>query len=244
MTTATQGTLSAGDLMKLRNDWVRTGKFISLGRIRTIAIGPDSSFRAPANDPYINRRGRMMDLASQFLPIGQPDDKTQVLVTGTLRRADYAVGLPDLVDPEWHAPSLTQEEVMNPDCSSDCAKVWDLVPGKDAAGNPFPGKPHVHARLRGGKDTPILVPQRLRDRTSEKLAGSDFLVFKPVLSITYQPEDIKTGKGFMPEEWGIVFSPDFEGKHCTLLVSESTGECHFLFGIPKLVGNTLKANQV
>lgn len=242
MGTATRTlTMGPADVLKYQNDLVRTQKYLPLGRMRTIAIGPCESYKPPARDPIINgwgpqpqqnARGRMIDLSGQWLPIAQGEDKSMILCTATLIRKDGYVGLPDLVDPTWRAPEFTEEEVMNPDCDANCLKQWDVVKGER--------KPHVHVRARVEKDKPRMIPQRLEDRTNDRMAGSNFLVFQPVLRLTYQPENIKTGEahGFQPAEWKIEFRPEPDGTHCAFLADVKTGECHFFGGIPVYGGDT------
>ena len=212
-------TMTPTDLIKYRNDLVRTNKYLSLGRVRTIAIGPCASFKPPANDPYINgwgpqpqrnARGRMIDLSGQWLPIGQDVNSGQILIVASLRRKDGRVGLPDLADPTWRAENWTEAEVKG-DVERDPAK-----------------------------DKVRMVPQRLEDRTNDVLMGSNFMVFRPVERITYQPEETKDGKfsGFKPAEWRIRFAVDGNGDHCSFLVDynhstgQGSGECHFLGGTP------------
>lgn len=234
-------TMSPTDLLDYRDTLVRTGKFLPLGRMRTIAVGPCDTYTPPLNDPIIsgwgpqpqrNARGRMMDLTGQWLPIGQAtDNKDLILCTAPLRRKDGYVGLPDLVDPTWHAPDFTTEEAENPDCDANCLKVWDIKDGERV--------PHQHVNLRGDKDKPRLIPQRLEDRTNDRLAGTNFLVFQPCLRITYQPEEIKAGeRNFKPAEWKIEFRPDNSGTYCAFLVDQKTGVCHFFGGIPDFGGDT------
>jgi hypothetical protein len=212
-------TMTPADLFKYRNDLVRTKKYLALGRVRTIAIGPCSTYKPPAIDPIINgwgdqpqrhARGRMIDLTGQWLPIGQDTQSGQILITAPLRRRDGRVGLPDLADPTWRAPDFTEEEAMDPN------------------------------KRDPSKDQVRLIPQRLEDRTNDQLMGSNFMVFQPVERITYQPEETRDGKfsGFRPAEWRIRFGVDGDGHHCAFLVDynpqtgQGTGECHFFGGIP------------
>jgi hypothetical protein len=213
--------MTPADLFEYQNTLVRTQKYLALGRMRTIAIGPCDTYTPPANDPIINgwgdqpqrnARGRMIDLSGQWLPIGQAsDDKNMILCCAPLRRADGYVGLPDLADPTWKAESFTEAEAMDPDKFRDPAK-----------------------------DRPRMMPQRLEDRTNDRLAGTNFLVFQPVLRITYQPEELKPGDqhGFKPAEWKIEFRPEINGTMCAFLVDQKTGECHFFGGIPFFGGDT------
>jgi hypothetical protein len=232
-------TMTPVDLFKYHNELVRTGKVLPLGRMRTIAVGPCDTYTPPANDPIINgygpqpqrnARGRMLDFSGQWLPIAKAQD-SMILVTAPMIRKDGYVGLPDLVDPLWRAADYTEEEAANPDCDSDCRKQWDVVDGKRV--------PHVHIKLRGDKDTPRMLPQRLEDRTNDRLAGTNFLVFQPVLRITYQPESLKADThGFQPTEWKIEFRPDAGGVHAAFLVDPTNGECHFFGGVPVFGGDT------
>lgn len=241
-------TMGPADLIQYQKDLVRTQKVLPLGRMRTIAIGPCDSFKPPANDPIIsgwgpqpqrNARGRMIDLSGQWMPIAQDPKTGMILCTAPLRRADGYVGLPDLVDPTWRAPDFTQEEIENPDCDANCRKQFDIVGVRGKAKK----VPHKHIHLRGDKDKPRMIPQRLEDRTNDVLKGTRFMVFQPVLDITYQPEDA-TKKNFSPSEWRISFRKDGNGDHCAFLVDynyrtgEGTGECYFLFGVPDFHGDT------
>lgn len=235
-------TMTPADIFKYQNDLARTGKVLPGGRIRTIAVGPCDTYTPPPNDPIIsgygpqpqrNARGRMLDFSGQWLPFGIAEDKAMLVVTATMIRKDGFVGLPDLVDPLWRAADYTPEESANPDCDTDCRKQWDItLKGEKVA--------HVHIQLRAGKDTPRLLPQRLEDRTNDRLQGSNFLVFQPVLRVTYQPEELKTGDqhGFKPAEWKIEFRPDIGGVHAAFLVDPTNGECHFFGGVPIFGGAT------
>lgn len=234
-------TMTPADLFKYQNELVRTGKVLPLGRMRTIAIGPCDTYTPPLGDPIIsgwgeqpqrNARGRMLDFSGQWLPIGQAQDKSMILVTAPMIRKDGRVGLPDLVDPQWRAGDYSPEEAANPDCDADCRKQWDIVKAERV--------PHKHIRLRGDKDTPRLIPQRLEDRTNDRLQGTNFLVFQPVLRVTYQPEELKTGDqhGFKPAEWKIEFRPEMNGTHAAFLVDPTNGECHFFGGVALFGGDT------
>lgn len=238
-------TMTPADVFKTQNDLVRTGKILPLGRMRTIAVGPCDTYNPPVNDPIIsgygaqpqlNARGRMLDFSGQWLPISRASKILRgsegILVTAPMIRKDGYVGLPDLVDPLWRAADYTEEEAANPDCDADCRKQWDIVKGEKV--------PHVHIRLRAGKDTPRMIPQRLEDRTNDRLQGTNFLVFQPVLRITYQPEELKAGEqhGFKPAEWKIEFRPDVGGVHAAFLVDPTNGECHFFGGVPIFGGDT------
>lgn len=234
-------TMTPADLFKYQNDLARTGKVLPGGRMRTIAVGPCDTYTPPPNDPIIsgygpqpqrNARGRMLDFSGQWLPFGIAEDKAMLVVTAPMIRKDGYVGLPDLVDPLWRAADYTEEEAANPDCDSDCRKQWDIVKGER--------KPHVHIRLRADKDTPRMIPQRLEDRTNDRLQGTNFLVFQPVLRVTYQPEELKPGDqhGFKAAEWKIEFRPDMGGVHAAFLVDPTNGECHFFGGVPIFGGDT------
>src|SRR5260370_8005597 len=130
-------TMTPTDLIKYRNDMVRTNKYLWLGRVRTIAIGPCASYKPPANDPYINgwgpqpqrnARGRMIDLSGQWLPIGQDVNSGQILIVASLRRKDGRVGLPDLADPTWRAENWTEAEVQGAVDPDPAKHKHQLVP--------------------------------------------------------------------------------------------------------------------
>jgi hypothetical protein len=243
-------TATVSDLFDRQNVLVRTGKCVPLGRMRTIAVGPCDTYTPPPADPIIsgygpqpqrNARGRMLDFSDQWLPIADAgadsiSGASRILVTVPMIRKDGRVGLPDLVDPLWRAADFSPEEAANPDCDANCRKQWDIVPdGKGSSKR----VEHKHINLRGDKDKPRLIPQRLEDRTNDRLQGTNFLVFQPVLRITYQPESLTGAKqGFQPAEWKIEFRPDAAGVHAAFLVDPTNGECHFFGGVPIFGGDT------
>jgi hypothetical protein len=242
MGSATQTlTMSPADILKYQADLVRTKNYLPLGRMRTIAVGPCDTYTPPPLDPIINgwgpqpqrnARGRMMDLSGQWLPIAQAHHEHMILCMIPLIRSDGYVGLPDLVDPTWRAASYTSEDVMNPDCDANCRKVVDILAGGNT-------RPHQHVQLRQDKDKPRMIPQRLEDRTNDQLLGTNYLAFRPVLRITYQPEELRAGShGFQAAEWKIEFRPDSNGDLCTFLVDQFTGECHFFGGVPIFGGDS------
>jgi hypothetical protein len=219
-TAARNLTMSPADLLTYQNDLVRTGKGLPLGRMRTIAVGDCDTYSPPPGDPYINgygdqpqrnKRGRMIDLSGQWLPIAQGPDKAMILITAPLRDKNGRVALPDLADPTWRASNWTEDEVTG---------AVERDPRKDSV---------------------RMIPQRLEDRTNDVLEGHpSILVFQPVLRITYQPElvDKDKGHGFQPAEWKITFGPDFSGRHCAFTCDLNTGECHFVGGLPTFGGDT------
>jgi hypothetical protein len=243
-------TATIADLFDRQTALVRTGKFVPQGRIRTISIGPCASYTPPPDDliingwgaqPQRNARGRMLDLSDQWLPFADAGADSisgagRLLVTSPMIRKDGYVGLPDLVDPLWRAPDFSAEEAANPDCDANCRKLWDIVP--DGKGKTKRVQ-HVHVNLRGDKDKPRMIPQRLEDRTNDRLQGTNFLVFQPLLNITYQPESLTGDKhDLKPAEWRIEFLPDTGGIHSSFLVDPTNGECHFFGGVAHFLGES------
>jgi len=197
-------TMTPADLLLYHNELVRTGQYTALGRMSRIAIGPNAKYVPPPADPQIQKFGRLIDLRGQFLPIAQSMDRSMVLVTATLTNSEGRVGLPDLPHPAWAPEQWSEEEV------------------KDST------------KRDPKKDQTPMIPQRLEDRTNERLQGTGFLVFQPVLRVTYQ---VELDKKFQPVEWRISFRPDNAGVHCAFLVHERTGECHFFGGVPVYDGD-------
>ena len=200
-------TMTPADILKFQNDLIRTGQCLPIGRLSRIAIGPHGNYKPPVGDPIIEKYGRMIDLRGNFLPIAQTKDRSMVLITAPLIDRQGRVALPDLPDPTWTPEQWSKEEVED-------------------------------STLRDpGKDQPRMVPQRLEDRTSEKLIGSNFLVFQPVLRITYQ---LELDKKLQPIENRISFRPDPSTNpptFCAFLVDQVNGECHFYGGVPMYEGD-------
>ncbi len=195
---------SPADMLDYDAELIRTGQCLPIGRMSRVAIGPSADYTPPPNDPIIAKYGRMIDLRNTFLPIAQSLDRTIVLVTSPLLDRDGRVTLPSLPDPTWEPEKWTEDEVKD-------AVLRDPV-----------------------KDMPHMVEQRLEDRTNQRLKGTGYMIFQPVLRITYQ---VELDKKFQPLEWRISFRPDSSGRHCAFLVHEHTGECHFVFGVPSYDGD-------
>jgi hypothetical protein len=192
------------DLLSYQRDLVRTGDFIPRGRINKIALGPSADYVPPEGDPLIDKYGRLIDFGQNFLPIGQSRDETLVLITKPWIHPDWGIaGLPDRPHPAWTPPNFTRDEIT-------LAKPTDYK-----------------------KRTAPMVPQRLFDRANQEsgrpavLEGTDFVVFQPVLCITFQPEF--EGK-ILGTIWKIACAPDRSGMYPVLLVDHKTGEAHFYGG--------------
>jgi hypothetical protein len=199
MTSSPAALNTDADLIQYQRDLVRTQNCFPLGRALKIAIGPSDHWRPPQMDPYVAKYGRLLELRGNPLPIAQ--QAGQMLVMAALF-ADGRVGLPDIPDPDWTPPQWTEEEVTG------------KVP-RDRA-----------------KDKPAMLTQRLTDRcemvdgSPAVMHGTDFLVFQPVISVTFQPE---LNKEMVPEVWIAEFRP-LAGRHCALLVDHKTGESFFFGG--------------
>ncbi len=151
----------------------------------------------PPADPYIERFGRMIELRSRFLPIAQSRDRSLVLVTAPLPVENGRAVLPDLPDPTWEVEPWSEDEVTG-------------TIARDAS-----------------KDAPRMIPQRLEDRTRERLQGTNLLVFQPVIRIAFQPE---INNRLASTAWTIECLPDPSGVHTAFLVDAKTGECFFFGG--------------
>src|SRR5580658_4825147 len=153
MTTAAHAlTNSPADIIKWRQDLVRTGQYLPVGRATMISIAPSTDWEMPANaDPFIRKFGRLMNLmpsrdsrAGIFLPLGQSLDRSQLLVTAPLLNREGRVGLPDVPDPDWKPATWTTDEIS------------------------------LKTKRDPSKDSPRMIPQRLEDRTRVKLEGTNF----------------------------------------------------------------------
>jgi hypothetical protein len=198
-TKAKQLTNTPEDVLAYQNELVRLHNFHALGRMQKIAIGPNDAWKPPATDGYIGKYGRLIDLRERMLPIAQSPDGGMVLVLAPMLDRDGRVTLPDLPDPGWRSEPWTTEEVTG------------------AVQRPVE------------KDTARKIPQLLRDRAEGKLEGSNFLVFSPVLHVTFQPELNQLMQGTI---WLIDFRYNpADRTHPTLLIDEQTGETHFYGGL-------------
>jgi len=206
-------TMTPTDVLKLQNDYIRTGKYHPLGRMQKISIGPIEGYRPPDHDLYIRKYGRMIELRDRSLPIAHSPDKSMILVTAPLLDRGGRVALPDLPDPEWAAPVRTKEEIEG-------VEKRDPTTGRTWR-EPFSGDPTRY--------DPRMIPQNLRDRTNEKLQGSNFLVFQPVIRITFQPE---LENRLIGTAWWIDCRfNSADNTHASLLIDEQTGETHFFGGL-------------
>jgi len=151
----------------------------------------------PPADPYIARYGRMIELRGRFLPIAHSRDRSMILVMAPLPVENGHAILPDLPDPEWAPELWTAEE------STGAIKRAE------------------------SKDLPRMIPQRLEDRTSERLQGTNFLVFQPVIRLAFQPE---IERRLQATAWTIECLPDPGGVGTAFLVDAKTGECFFFGG--------------
>jgi hypothetical protein len=209
-------TMTPADILRYQNDLVRTGKYLPLGRMQKISIGPTQTFTPPASDPYIRKFGRLIDLRNRFLPIAQSPDRMMILVTAPLVGRDNRVSLPDVPDPDWAPGAWTREELEGREVEKNGARI----------------RMPVERPLE--KDTARMIPQRLEDRTNEILEGTNFLVFAPVINVAFQPE---IENRLVGTAWTIQcgFNPA-DRTHTSLLIDRATGETHFFGGLYDIAG--------
>jgi len=214
-TVAAPVTNSPADILKYQNDLVRTGEYFPLGRMKQIAIAPCAGWTPRQDDPFIKKFGRLIDLRNAMLPIAQTRDRSMVLVTSPLLNPAGRVQLPDVPVPDWVPPPLTEEEIAG-------RVEVDPLTGKER---------RVLPKLSNRE--PAMIPQDLRDRTNEQLRGSNFLVFSPVVNVTFQPELDREMQG---TAWILSwrYNPA-DDTHPTLLIDERTGETHFYGGAFEIV---------
>jgi len=218
---APTATATPADILKYQSDLVRTGNYLPLGRINKIALGPCASYTPPPGDPFIAKFGRLIDLRERFLPLAYSLDRSQLLITAPLMDRNGRVSLPDLPDPNWQPPERTREEITGVEDKEATARLRKETPNAPPVMKPV--------EVDRARNTPRMIPQRLEDRTSDKLAGSGgrILVFQPVESMAVQPEK---DSNLLPTAWVVEFSFNpMDQTHACFLVNAATGECH-LFG--------------
>jgi hypothetical protein len=200
---------SPADVIAYQRELVRTGDTLPLGRMQKISIGPNAAYVPPA-DPYIARYGRMIELRGRFLPIAHSRDRGMILVMASLPVENGHAVLPDLPDPDWEPAPASEEEILGREAIDPVTQQAIRVPYSDVA-----------------RTTPRMIPQRLEDRTSERLQGTNFLVFQPVIRLAFQPE---IERRLQATAWTIECLPDPGGVGTAFLVDAKTGECFFFGG--------------
>lgn len=216
MTTAT---MDAAGILKYQGDLIRTGQYLPLGKMQKIAIGPNAAYLPPANDAIIAKVGRFIELRDRPLPLGQSMDRSMLIVPGLLLTKDNRVELPDLPDPNWTAPPPTKEEIEG-------IEVTDAVTGQK----------HTEFPKESARMNVRMIPQRLEDRAEGRLEKTNFLVFSPVIGITFQPEIANRMVG---DAWLVDcrFNP-VDRTHMALLVDQKTGQVHFFGGMFEVLGSS------
>jgi hypothetical protein len=217
MTTAT---MDAAGILKYQSDLIRTGQYMPLGKMQKIAIGPNAAYTPPANDPIIAKVGRFIELRDRPLPLAQTQDRSMLIVPGLLLAKDNRVALPDLPDPNWTAPPPSKEEIEG-------IEVTDPVTGKKHTEFPKGNSPRMNVPM---------LPQRLEDRAEGRLEKTNFLVFSPVVGITFQPEIANRMVG---DAWLINCSYNpADRTYMALLVDVKTGEVHFFGGLFEILDSS------
>ena len=216
MTTAT---MDAAGILKYQNELIRTGQYMPLGKMQKIAIGPNAAYIAPPNDPLIAKFGRFIELRNRPLPLAMSVDRSMLIVPALLLTRDNRVELPELPDPGWTPPPPSKEEIEGVEMKDpSTGRTWREVPKTSA------------------RDNVPMLPQRLEDRAEGRLEKTNFLVFSPVIGITFQPEIEKRMVG---DAWLVDcrFNPA-DRTHMALLVDQKTGEVHFYGGMFEVLGSS------
>lgn len=212
-------TMDAAGILKYQSELIRTGQYQPLGKMQKIAIGPNAAYIAPANDSLIAKFGRFIELRNRPLPLAMSMDRSMLIVPGLLLTKDSRVELPDLPDPGWTPPPPSQEEITG-------VEKVDTVTGR---------KWREPATVSARDNVPM-IPQRLEDRAEGRLEKTNFLVFSPVIGISFQPEIEKRMVG---DAWLIDcrYNPA-DRTHMALLVDQKTGAVHFFGGMFEVLGSS------
>jgi len=219
-------TNSPADILKFQNDCVRTGQVEPLGRMQKISIGPNASWSPKTQDATMQKFGRFIELRDQPLPIAQSLDKSMLLVCAPLlHKVSGRVELPDLPDPNWAPGQATKEEVEGMEVVRHGVTVRAFPNDKD-----WPGGPVTSNRVAP------MVKQDLVARAEGFLEGTNFLIFSPVLRVTFQPE---INKRMTADAWIIECKHDPATRtDMALLVDRATGEVHFFGGRFEILGSS------
>ncbi len=88
----------------------------------------------------------------------------------------------------------------------------------------LPDVPSVEQVAAWRAQRPPMIPQRLMDRASARVRGSNFLVFQPVAQVLFKPEGVPL--------FSVItgYTDDFSGTKLALLIDPMTGEAHFYGG--------------
>ncbi|TMI88362.1 MAG: hypothetical protein E6H00_13085 [Bacillati bacterium ANGP1] len=200
------------DLITYMREKIRTHDYEPMGRISEIAIAPSRHWNPDPGDPLVMKWGRLMRFRNQWLPLAQTFDRTVLLAPAPMMDKSGRIGLPDLPDPTWRPDPWTEEETAG------------------TAVRPIE------------KDMARMVPQTLEARADRgpsgglaKPEGTNFLVFRPVINIVYQPE---RDRQLVAQMWKIEAGYDpATDTEMTLLVDPSTGETLFYGGRYDIVAN-------
>lgn len=233
----TAATITTADVLKFQNDMVRTGNYEPLGRMQKIAIGPNALWNPAvkaAHDPILQKFGRFIELRNAPLPIGQTRDRSQLLICAPFPTDGNGVVLPDLPDPEWVAPAPTKEEIEGVEVEKEI---------KDASGKVVGTRKVREFPKESPRHNVKMLKQSLFDRADSYIDGTNFLVFSPVLKVTFQPE---LNKRMVGDAWVITaMNPDgslkinpYDNSHLSLIVDRKTGEAHFYGGLFEILGNS------
>lgn len=192
---------SVGDILKYQLECVRTGQFEYLGKIKCIVLEAAAGANLPAA-AVTNRVGLRLDFYNEGPALAQTLDRSQLLFVSPIVRADGRAGLPDIPDPDWKPPIFTPTQAM--------------IEGKEA----YPAAPVAP-----------MIPQRLEERATGLLKGTNFLVFEPVAQVLIHPEGIA-------DYWLIEGrAHQGTGTHLALIVDRVTGQAHFYGGMFRILGH-------
>ena len=197
------------DVLAYQDQLVNAGQYEYLGRMKRIVLEAEAGARTQAAG-VTNKMGHCLEwydarhpkggTIRSYLPIAQSPDRKMVLAIEPLLKRDL-IG------------RLTQE-VGLPDMPDPNWK---------------PRNPTEQEVKDGwfGED-PTLIAQDLNQLTDKMIAGSEILVFQPVVQVLFQPE---INGALQATYWTLLFSFDPATKtHPAFLVDRRTGAAHFYGG--------------
>jgi len=203
------------DILAYQRALVDTGQYEYLGRMKRVVLEAEEGARTQAA-AVTSKLGHCLEWYDQrhpkggtirnYVPIGQSPDRKMILALEPILKRDLLgrltpeVGLPDLPDPTW-----------KPGQAWGSTSEYEALVAKGF--NPL---------------DPPMVAQNLNQLSDKIVAGTNFLVFQPVVQVLFQPE---INQVLQATYWTLLCSYDAATQtHPALLIDRVTGAAHFYGG--------------